>query len=197
MGVALLAAASIAGLRATEPTGVPCSYEDGAAEVVEEQLQVRGGLAPFLAQDGLRPGTVLAAVLLVLPFAALALQALRVGSLALEQQAARLCLAGATPSDLRRVRVRRSALSFGAGGLLAGLLHLLLWPALGPAVSPGWRLLRGCCRSLRRGCCRSGWRSRRPWPSSAPGSRSASARVRTRCRGSPPRQRPQRAPWPR
>ena len=142
MGVAAIAAASIAGLRATEPTGVTIySSDETGVEVVEEQLQVGGGLAPFLAQDGLRPGAVLTAVLLVLPFTALALQALRVGSLALDQQAARLSLAGATPTDLRRVRVRRGALAFGAGGLLAGPLHLLLWLALGPAVPPGWRLL--------------------------------------------------------
>ena len=142
MGVAAIAAASIAGLRADEPTGVTTYYEDATgAEVVEQQLQVSGGLAPFLAQDGLRPGTVLAAVLLVLPFAALALQALRVGSLALDQQAARLSLAGATLADLRRVRVRRAAFAFAAGGLLAGPLHVLLWLALGRAVSPGWRLL--------------------------------------------------------
>lgn len=142
MGVALLAAASIAGLRSTEPTGLTTYTVDASgAEVVEEQFEVGGGLAPFLAQDGLRPGTVLAAVLLVVPFAALALQALRVGSLALEQQAARLSLAGATSADLRQVRVRRAALAFGAGGLLAGPSYLLLWLALGPAVPPGWRLL--------------------------------------------------------
>jgi hypothetical protein len=76
MGVALLAAASIAGLRSTEPTGTTHYYlDETGAEVVEEQFQVGGGLAPFLAQDGLRPGTVLAAVLLVLPFTVLALQA--------------------------------------------------------------------------------------------------------------------------
>ena len=142
MGVALLAATSIAGLRATEATGTTYYYQDELGrEVAEEQFQAGGGLAPFLAQDGLRAGTVLAAVLLVLPFAALAMQALRVGSLALDQQAARLSLAGATPADLRRVRVRRAAAAFGAGGLLAGPLYVLLWLALGPAVPPGWRLL--------------------------------------------------------
>jgi hypothetical protein len=142
MGVALLAAASIAGLRADQPTGTTLAYRDATgAEVTEVLVEIGGGLAPFLAQDGLRPGTVLAAVLLVLPFAALALQALRVGSLALDQQAARLSLAGATPADLRRIRVRRAGLAFGAGGLLAGPLHVLLWLALGPAVTPGWRLL--------------------------------------------------------
>ena len=142
MGVATLAAASIAGLRATESTGLTNYYQDeSGAEVVEEQFEVGGGLAPFLAEDGLRPGTVLAAVLLVLPFAALALQALRVGSLALDQQAGRLVLAGATPADLRRVRMRRAGLAFGVGGLLSGPLYVLLWLALGPAVTPGWRLL--------------------------------------------------------
>ncbi len=142
MGVALLAAASIAGLRATEPTGVTAYYDDGAGgQVVDVQYRAGGGLAPFLAEDGLRPGTVVAAVLLVLPFTALALQALRVGSIALDRQAAQLSLAGATPGDLRRVRVRRGALAFGAGGLLAGPAHLLLWLLLGRAPRPGWRLL--------------------------------------------------------
>ena len=141
IGVALLAAASIAGLRATVPVGTSTSIDASGAEVVEEQFQVDGGLAPFLAEEGLRPGAVLTAVLLVLALAALAVQALRVGSLALEQQAARLSLAGATPGDLRRVGVRRAGLAFGTGGLLAGPLYLLLWLTLGPAVSPGWRLL--------------------------------------------------------
>ena len=74
IGVAALAATSIAALRADEPTGLSLYYRDAdGVEVVEEQLRVSGGLAPFLAQDGLRPGAVLAVVLLVLPFTALAL----------------------------------------------------------------------------------------------------------------------------
>ncbi len=141
MGVAVIAAASIAGLRGTEATAATSYDIDGTGTAFVEEPTVDGGLAPFLVQDGLRPGTVLAAVLLVLPFTALALQALRVGSVALDQQASRLSLAGATPADLRRVRVRRAGLAFGTGGLLAGPCYLVLWLALGPAVSPGWRLL--------------------------------------------------------
>lgn len=141
-GVALLAAISIAVLRSTEPTGVTVGYTDpDGRQVVEQQLAAEGGLAPFLAQEGLRPGAVLAAVLLIVPFLALALQALRVGSLALDRHEALLALAGATPGDLRHVRMRRTAASFGLGALLAGPLYLLLWLLLGRALPAGWRLL--------------------------------------------------------
>jgi hypothetical protein len=71
---------------------------------------------------------VLAAVLLAVPFAALAGQALRVGSLALEREAAQLALAGATPADLRTLRARRTSRAFGLGALAAG-------PGLPPAVA--------------------------------------------------------------
>lgn len=142
MGVALLAAASIAAVRSTEPTGITLGYTDAdGRQITEQQLAAEGGLAPFLAQEGLRPGTVLAAVLLILPFLALALQALRVGSLALDRQAALLALAGATPGDLRRLRVRRTASFFCRGAVLAGPLYLLLWLLLGRALPAGWRLL--------------------------------------------------------
>lgn len=120
-GVALLAALSIAALRSTEPTGLTLGYTDAdGRQVVEQHPAAEGGLAPFLAEEGLRPGATLAAVLLVVPFLGLALQALRVGSLALDRQEALLALAGATPGDLRHVRMRRTAVSFGLGGSARG-----------------------------------------------------------------------------
>lgn len=140
IGVAALAAASIAGLGTgdLQDAGfVRPSPTGGLDEFVPTQV----GLAPFLAQAGLRPGAVLAAVLLVVPFAALAGQALRVGSLALEREAAQLALSGATPADLRRLRSTRTARAFGLGGVLAGPAYLLLWLLLGRALPVGSRLL--------------------------------------------------------
>ncbi|PPK94284.1 hypothetical protein CLV92_108187 [Kineococcus xinjiangensis] len=142
IGVALLMAAAIAAVRSTEPTGSTLHYTlpDGT-KVQEEILQAPGGLISFVADTGLRSGTTLAAVLLVLPFVALALQAARVGSLALEREAALLTLAGAAPADLRRVRVRRTASAFALGGMLAGPAYLVAWLVLGLAPPYGSRLL--------------------------------------------------------
>lgn len=140
IGVAALAASSIAGLGAADLQGggyvVP-----GTGGGLDEFVTSGGGLAPFLAQPGLRPGAVLAAVLLVVPFAALAGQALRVGSLAQQREAAQLALSGATPADLRRLRRSRAARAFGIGGLLAGPAYLLLWLLIGRALPFGSRLL--------------------------------------------------------
>lgn len=128
IGVVLLMAVTIAGIPdLVRPEMVPTSVQDD--------------LSPFLRQPGLRPGTVLAALLLVLPFAALAVQALRVGSTALLRQAGLLALTGATPADLRRIRVVRTRAAFLRGGLVAGPVYLLLWLALGVALPPGSRLL--------------------------------------------------------
>jgi hypothetical protein len=100
-----------------------------------------GDLAPFLAEKGLRPGAALAALLLALPFATLARQALRVGTLALDRQADILTLVGATPGDLRHLRMARNASAFGRGGLLAGPVYGVLWLVLGLAPPAGKRLL--------------------------------------------------------
>jgi hypothetical protein len=104
-------------------------------------LRQEEGLARFLAEPGLRPGTVLAVVLLVVPLAALAYQALRVGSLALHKQASLLTLAGATPGDLRRIRIIRAGSAFLLGGLLAGPAYLILWLLLGVTPKAGTRLV--------------------------------------------------------
>lgn len=140
IGVAALAATSIAGLGTADLQNGGFVGSRPTGELFEF-VTASSSLAPFLAQPGLRPGAVLAAVLLVLPFAALAGQALRVGSLALQREAAQLALSGATPADLRRLRRRRTARAFGLGGLLAGPGYLLLWLLLGRALPFGSRLL--------------------------------------------------------
>ncbi|PWJ53663.1 hypothetical protein SAMN06264364_11166 [Quadrisphaera granulorum] len=129
IGVALLMAVSVA---AIPNANDPDVYQLSAAQP---------GLAPYLSQSGLRPGAVMAALLLVLPFAALAVQALRVGSLALHRQAGLLALAGATPADLRQMRVARTRSAFLRGGLYAAPAYLVLWLLLGLALPPGTRLL--------------------------------------------------------
>lgn len=116
----------------------------GIPDLVRPGMQLTAAqedLSEFLRQSGLRPGTVVGALLLVLPFAALAVQALRVGSLALQRQAGLLALAGATPADLRRVRVARTRAAFLRGGLVAAPVYALLHLALGVALPPGSRLL--------------------------------------------------------
>lgn len=125
VGVALLIAASAATVR------------DG----VEDPYQASGGLAPFLAEPGLRPGFTIAAVLLVLPFLALAVQAVRVGRVVDERRSRRLLLAGATWADVRTLRIARTRAAFLRGGLAAGPLYLLLWLVLGVALPAGSRLL--------------------------------------------------------
>lgn len=128
IGVVLLMAVTIA--------GIPDLVRPGMQLTAAQE-----DLSEFLRQSGLRPGTVMAALLLVLPFAALAVQALRVGSLALQRQAGLLALAGATPVDLRRVRVARTRAAFLRGGLWAAPAYAVLWLLLGVALPPGSRLL--------------------------------------------------------
>src|SRR4051812_21677038 len=55
------------------------------------------GLARFVEEPGLRPGTAAGALLLAVPLLALTAQALRIGSVARERRVAALRLAGATP----------------------------------------------------------------------------------------------------
>lgn len=141
IGVAALAASSIAGLGGADLQSGGYVVPGTGGGLDEFVTGPGGGLAPFLAQAGLRPGAVLAAVLLVVPFAALAAQALRVGSLSQQREAAQLALSGATPADLRRLRRSRAARAFGIGGLLAGPAYLLLWLLLGRALPFGSRLL--------------------------------------------------------
>ncbi|WP_432571750.1 hypothetical protein [Kineococcus sp. SYSU DK005] len=141
IGTALLIAAAVAGVRDTVLVGTSVWTDDRGREVSEELYQAGGGLAPFLAQPGLRTGSVTAAVLLVLPFLALAVQALRVGQVVEERRSRQLLIAGATWADLRRLRVARTSAAFVRGALLAAPVYLLLWLVLGLALPSGWRLL--------------------------------------------------------
>ncbi|MGI8994460.1 MAG: hypothetical protein ACR2FP_09150 [Nocardioidaceae bacterium] len=100
-----------------------------------------GGLAPYVTQAGLRPGVVIGAVLVTVPVLALALQALRVGSLARERRMASLRLAGATARDVRTVAAAEAGVAAAAGGLLAGPAYLLCWLMLGVLMPAGLRLV--------------------------------------------------------
>jgi hypothetical protein len=140
-GVALLIAASVATVRDDLVVGSWTSTGPDGVETTETMVQASGGLAPFLAEPGLRPGFTIAAVLLVLPFLALAVQAVRVGRVVDERRSRRLLLAGATWADVRTLRTARTRAAFVRGGLLAGPLYLLLWLVLGWALPAGSRLL--------------------------------------------------------
>lgn len=99
------------------------------------------GLAAYVTEAGLRPGVVVAVVLLAVPLLALCVQALRVGSLGRDRAMAALRLAGATPGEVRWVAAAQTAAAGAAGGVLAGPLYLLTWVALGVVPPRGWRLL--------------------------------------------------------
>jgi hypothetical protein len=99
------------------------------------------GLAPYVAEPGLRPGSILATVLLCVPVLALAQQALRVGSVARDRRLAALRLAGATPRDVRAVAIVEAGGAAMAGGVLAGPGALLLWLLLGVLPPSGLRLV--------------------------------------------------------
>jgi len=98
-------------------------------------------LAPYLAESGLRPGVVTAAILLVAPFAVFAVQVLRLGSAARERRLAALRVHGATSSDLRRIAAAEAWPAAFAGGLLGLPAIGVLWVLLGVLPPPGWRLV--------------------------------------------------------
>ncbi len=142
-GVALLLAAAVAGL-GTDPatTGVEVITDaNGAVVGTATSLSPSSGLVSFVAQPGLRPGVVLGALLLVMPFAALAVQALRVGTVVRKQREATLVVAGASQRDLRRVRVASTTAAAARGALWSAPVYLVLWLLLGIALPPGARLV--------------------------------------------------------
>jgi hypothetical protein len=98
-------------------------------------------LSPYLAQSGLRGGTAFGAVLLVVPFGLLAVQALRTGTAARERRLAALSLAGATRGQMRRIAVWEGTRAAALGGLAAAPAYLLLWLVVGVALPNGARLL--------------------------------------------------------
>ena len=99
------------------------------------------GLANYVTEGGLRAGVVIAALLLTVPVFALAVQALRVGSVARDRRMASLRLAGATPRDVRTIAAVEAGGAAVAGGLLAGPAYLLLWLLAGVLPPAGARML--------------------------------------------------------
>ncbi len=145
-GTALLVVAALAGIsdRVTTQTVVTLGADGSTTSTTSSPptvVSATDGLISFVAQPGLRPGVQLGALLLVLPFVALAVQALRVGTLARQQRETTLAVAGASPRDLRRLRVVGTAAAAARGGLWVAPVYLLLWVALGLAPPPGARLL--------------------------------------------------------
>jgi hypothetical protein len=128
----------IAGARVAQLTMASDSGGTFAVPFAGDQTE---GLAPYVTQAGLRPGVVLGAVLLTVPVLALAVQALRVGSVARERRLASLRLAGATPGDVRTVAGVEAGLAAAVGGLLAGPIYGLLWLVLGVMLPFGSRLV--------------------------------------------------------
>jgi hypothetical protein len=98
-------------------------------------------LAEYATQSGLRPGVVITTLLLVVPVLALAVQALRVGSVARDRRMASLRLAGATPGDVRAIAAAEAAVAAAAGGLLAGPAYLVLWLLAGVVPPDSARML--------------------------------------------------------
>lgn len=94
------------------------------------------GLAAYVTESGLRPGTMTGALLLAVPVVALALQALRMGSVDRDRRLATLRLAGLTPGELRMVSAIEAGRAAAVGTLLAGPGYLLLWVVAG--VLPPW-----------------------------------------------------------
>jgi hypothetical protein len=125
-GALLLAAWHILRLPAIEP-GSPAEHDSG--------------LANYVTEDGLRSGVIIAALLLTVPVFALAVQALRVGSVARDRRMASLRLAGATPQDVRTIAAAEAGAAAIAGGLLAGPAYLLLWLLVGVLPPGGARML--------------------------------------------------------
>jgi hypothetical protein len=135
-GVFLLAAFAILGVR-DEAMGLVEAGPGGWSSVAEPQEE----LAPYLAEPGLRGGTAFGAVLLVVPFGLLAVQALRTGTAARERRLAALSLAGATRGQVRRVARWEGTRAAVLGGLAAAPAYLALWLVVGVALPGSMRLL--------------------------------------------------------
>ena len=103
--------------------------------------QADAGLANYVTEGGLRGGVVIATLLLTVPVFALAVQALRVGSVARDRRMASLRLAGATPRDVRMIAAAEAGGAALAGGLLAGPAYVLLWVVAGVLPPQSARML--------------------------------------------------------
>jgi hypothetical protein len=133
-------------------TGVAGALLVAAARIARLSLDTDGsgfdgiekpthGLAPYVSQAGLRPGVVLGVLLLTVPVLALAVQALRTGSVARDRKLSSMRLAGATPGEVRRIAAVEAGGAALVGGLLAGPAYLVLYVLLGALPSSGHRLL--------------------------------------------------------
>ncbi len=132
-GALLLAGARIARLGIDSDGGDTCNGHCGE--------RPGSDLAPYVSQAGLRPGVVLGALLLTVPVLALAVQALRVGTLARERRMSSLRLAGGTPGDVRRVAGLEAASAAATGAVAAGPAYVVLWVLLGLLPASGLKLL--------------------------------------------------------
>lgn len=89
----------------------------------------------LLNEPGLRRGVVVALLLLSVPVLALIGQCSRIGAAGRDRRWATYRLAGATPSDARRIAGAETAIAAGFGSILGTLLFLLLKMLLdGPAT---------------------------------------------------------------
>ena len=152
--------------------------------------EANADLANYVTEGGLRGGVVIATLLLTVPVFALAVQALRVGSVARDRRMASLRLAGATPGDVRRIAAAEAGGAALAGGLLAGPAYVLLWIVAGVAARPR---ARACSRRPAPPRSPPGRPSSRspPWPARSPAPRSTAApsSSRSACAGARARRR--------
>ncbi|WP_050671514.1 FtsX-like permease family protein [Luteipulveratus halotolerans] len=89
----------------------------------------------LIAEPGLRPGAMSALLLLCLPVLGFAGQCSRIGAPARDRRLAALRMAGATPSEVRRVVAWETGLAAAAGVLLGGAVYAVahIWFSEAPA----------------------------------------------------------------
>jgi hypothetical protein len=88
-------------------------------------------LFDLVAQHGLRYGTALATAMLVLPLLLMLHQVVRLGTASRERRLAALRLAGATPTDVRRIGALEVGIPVTAGAVAGPLVFALLRLPLG------------------------------------------------------------------
>ncbi|WP_431959814.1 FtsX-like permease family protein [Actinacidiphila sp. bgisy160] len=101
----------------------------------------------LLNEAGLRPGVVAALLLLLVPVLAFVGQCTRIGALRRERRLAALRLAGATPSQVRRISALETGAACGLGSL-AGLAGFLTLRAVLDAGAPAMAADGGAFRLL-------------------------------------------------
>jgi hypothetical protein len=136
VGAFLIAGARVARLGAVPAPGA--TFVAGGRMASEHPA---GSYSFYLAEEGLRAGYLLALVLMTVPFAALAVQALRLGTTRRERWMSALRLAGGTPAEVRRIAAAECAIAACAGGVLALPSYGLLWILLDRLTPTTGRLL--------------------------------------------------------